>query len=255
MPPGMPPQGPPAKKSNVLMWVLIGVGGLVVLGMLAVGVGTFLVYRTVSHVVKESGFDPDLMQRNPGLAMAKMVAAINPDAEVVSTNDRAGTITIREKSTGKVVNMRFDPDKKSLVIVGDDGNQVEIHGDGDGKDGSVEIKASDGTVKFGSAAAGAALPSWLPAYPGSSPIGALSTQSKDGSQNSWTFKTSDPPTAVMTFYQDKLKDAGLKITMTTQSAGGGMISADDKASGRTALITAGQSGTDGTSGTITVIQK
>src|SRR6185437_11270453 len=70
-PQGMPPQGPPAKKPNVLMWILIAIGGIVVLGMVAVGVTSYLFVRTVSHVVKEAGFDPDLMQRNPGLAMAK----------------------------------------------------------------------------------------------------------------------------------------------------------------------------------------
>lgn len=252
---GMPPQGPPAKKSNVLMWVLIGVGGIVVLGMLAVGIGSFVIYRTVSHVVKESGFDPDLMQRNPGLAMAKMVAAINPDAEVVSTNDRSGTITIKEKSTGKVVTMRFDPDKKSLVIVGDDGSNVSIKADGDGNNGSVEINGGDGSIKFGGAATGSAMPSWLPAYPGSSPQGTFSSQNKDGSQNSWGFKTSDAPGAVITFYQDKLKAAGMTINMTTNTGGGGMIMAADEAAKRTVMVTANVGGADGTSGTITVVQK
>src|SRR4029077_3440828 len=102
-PPGLPPQqAQPPKKSNVLMWVLIGVGGFVLLLILAAGVGSYFLYRTV----KNAGFDSALMQRNPGLAMAKMVTAMNPDYQAVSTDDAAGTITVREKSTGKVVTFR-----------------------------------------------------------------------------------------------------------------------------------------------------
>src|SRR5262249_27297497 len=156
-------------------------------------------------------FDPELMRNNPGLAMARMATAFNPDAEVLSTNDRTGTVVIREKSTGKVVTMKFDPDKKSLVIVGDDGNQVQINASGDSKTGSVEVQGQDGTLKFGTAA-GNATPAWLPVYPGSAPQGTLSTQSPDGSQNTYTFKTQDAPGKVITYFQDQLKGAGFAVT-------------------------------------------
>src|SRR5580698_7331911 len=114
--PYMPQQAQPPKKSNVLMWVLIGVGGLFLLVVLAVGAGSFFLYRTV----KNAGFDAALMSRNPGLAMAKMVTALNPDTEIVSTNYRSRTVVVREKSTGKIMTMKFDPDKKTMVIAGDD---------------------------------------------------------------------------------------------------------------------------------------
>ena len=140
--PYMPQQAQPPKKSNVLMWVLIGVGGLVLMFVLALGVGSFFIYRTV----KNAGFDADLMRSNPGLAMAKMVTSLNPDTEVVSTNDSAGTVVVREKSTGKVMTMKFDPDKKSMVIIGDDGNQVSINASGDAKNGTLNIQGPDGNL-------------------------------------------------------------------------------------------------------------
>jgi hypothetical protein len=186
--------------------------------------------------------------------MAKMVAAVNPDAEVVSTNDRSGTITVREKSTGKTMTMRFDPDKKTMVIVGDDGKEATVKISGEGNNGSVEINGGDTSLKFGGAAAGAALPSWLPVYPGSSPQGAMSTQTKDASQNSWTFKTSDAAGAVITFYQDKLKGEGMTVNMASQTGNGGMVMAEDKATNRTVMVTAG-SENGGTVGSLTVIQK
>jgi hypothetical protein len=231
------------------MWVLIAVGGLMVLGVLVVGLGSFVLYRTV----KKAGFDPALMQSNPGLAMAKMVAAINPDAEVVSTNDRSGTIVIRDKSTGKVMTMRFDPEKKSMVILGDDGNQVQINASGDGKDATVDVEGADGSLKI-NAGGGGTLPAWLPAYPGSAPQGTFSSKSKEGSQNTFTFKSSDAPGAVITFYQDKLKSSGFKVNEVAQGAGGGIVEAEDAASQRTVMITASPDG-QGAAGSITIVEK
>jgi hypothetical protein len=256
-PPGFPPPmqqqfpqaPPPAKKSNVLLWVLLGIGGLVLMVVLAVGVGGFFVYRTV----KKAGFDPDLMRSNPGLAMAKMATAFNPDAEVVSTNDRTGTVVIREKSTGKITTMKFDPDKKSLAIVGDDGNEVRFNASGGSKNGSVEVQGQDGAVKFGTAA-GNATPAWLPVYPGSAPQGTLSTQTPEGSQNTYTFKTQDAPAKVIAYFQDQLKGAGFAVTLVSSGDQGGMVQAEDSAKNRNVLITAGAS-SGGTTGSITAIEK
>jgi hypothetical protein len=193
------------------------------------------------------------MRSNPGLAMAKLATAFNPDAEVVSTNDRTGTVVIREKSTGKITTMRFDPDKKSLVIVGDDGNEVRINGSDDSKNGSVEVQGQDGTLKFGTAA-GNATPAWLPVYPGSAPQGTMSTQTPDASQNTYTFKTKDSPAKVISYYQDQLKGAGFSVTLVSSSDQGGMIQAEDSGQKRNVIITAGPS-SEGTTGSITAIEK
>ena len=251
MPQQFPQAPPPAKKSNVLLWVLLGIGGLIFVAVLAVGVGSFFVYRAV----KKAGFDPDLMRTNPGLAVAKMATAFNPDAEVVSTDDRAGTVVIREKSTGKLTTMKFDPDTKSLVIVGDDGKEVRFNASGDSKTGSFEVQGQDGsgTVKFGTAA-GNATPSWLPVYPGSAPQGTLATQTPEGSQNTYTFKTQDSPSKVIAYFQDQLKNAGFAVTLVTPGDQGGMLQAEDSSKKRTLLITAGAS-SEGTTGSITAIEK
>jgi hypothetical protein len=246
----MPQQAQPPKKSNVLMWVLIGVGGLFLMVVLAIGAGSFFLYRTV----KNAGFDADLMSRNPGLAMAKMVTALNPDTEVVSTNDRAGTVVVREKSTGKIMTMKFDPDKKTMVIAGDDGKEVTFKASGDGKNGgTLDITSPDGNIKFG-AAAGNATPAWLPVYPGSAPQGTLSTQTPQGSQNTYVFKSQDPPGKVISYYQDQLKSAGFTVNLTGSSDQGGMVQATDSGKNRNVVIIAGSS-PEGTSGTITVIEK
>jgi len=187
------------------------------------------------------------------LAMAKIAAAMNPDLETVSTDDSAGTIVMREKSTGKSVTMRFDPDKKSLVVVGDDGKEVTFAAHGDDKNGSFEVKTSDGTLKFG-AAAGNSAPAWAPVYPGSTPQGTMSSQTADGKQNTFTFKTKDGASKVLSYYQDQLKGENFNIGLMSSSDSGGMLQAEDQSKQRNIVITAGTSG-DGTEGSVTTIEK
>jgi hypothetical protein len=251
MPPGMPPQGPgaPAKKTSPLVWILGGLAVLMFGGMLMCGVVGFLAVRAV----KNAGFDPDLMKRNPGLAMAKMAAAVNPNLETVRTNERAGTITMREKSTGKIITFRFDPDKKSLVVVGDDGKEVRFSASGEGKDGAVTVQSSEGTMRFG-AAAGNTAPAWVPVYPGSSPQGTMATQTKEGSSNTFTFKTSDAAGKVLTYYQDQLKSAGFKINLVSSGDQGGMVQAEDSDKKRTIIVTVGTSA-EGTQASVMAVEK
>src|SRR5439155_16687288 len=98
---------PIARKTSPIVWVLVAVLGLFVLGAVAVlGAGYFVV-----HKARQAGLDPELMRRNPGLAVSKLVATINPDGEVVNTDEGAGTITVRATNTGKTITMSFDQAK------------------------------------------------------------------------------------------------------------------------------------------------
>jgi hypothetical protein len=244
------PQQPMApKKTPAWVWILVALGVCIVLGIAAVGVGSYFLIKKVQN----AGFDTTLMKNNPGLAMAKMAAALNPDLETVSTNDSSGTIVMREKSTGKTMTMRFDPDKKSLVVVGDDGKEVKFSATGDDKSGSIEVQSPDGTVKFG-AAAGNNVPAWVPVYTGSSPQGTLFSQTADGKQNTFTFKTKDGAGKVLSYYQDQLKSADFNIGLMSSTDAGGMLQGEDKSKRRTIVITAGTS-SDGTEGSITTVEK
>jgi hypothetical protein len=242
-----PPANPQApKKTSVWIWILGGIAIFFCAIMLTCGVGAYMLYRGV----KNAGFDSELMKTNPGLAMAKMVAATNRNLEVVSTNDRTGTIVVREKSTGKVMTYKFDPQTKRMVITADDGKQSSVTIDNNG----VSAQSSDGSsVKYG-AATGNDVPSWVPVYPGSSPQGTMSSTSPEGSQNTFTFKSKDPSTKIIAYYSDQLKSAGFTINMTTTTDQGGMVQASDDAKKHTITVIVGTSG-DETSTAITAIEK
>jgi hypothetical protein len=242
-PPLAAPQAP--KKTSIWVWILGGIAIFFCAIMLTCGIGAYMLYRGV----KSAGFDSELMKSNPGLAMAKMIAATNPNVEVVSTNDRTGTIVVREKSTGKVMTYKFDPQTKRMVITAD-GKQSSVTIDNNG----VSATSSDGSsVKYG-AATGNDVPSWVPLYPGSSPQGTMSSTGPEGSQNTFTFKSKDPSAKIIGYYSDQLKSAGFKIDMTTTTDQGGMVQASDEATKHTITVIVGTSG-DETSTAITAIEK
>jgi nitrate reductase NapE component len=211
---------PVQRKTSPLVWVLVIILGLFVLGAIGVvGTGLFIV-----HKVRQAGFDPELMQRNPGLAISKMIATANPDVEVLNTDEGAGKITVRDKKTGKVVTMTFDDAKNGKF-------SFSAQGD-DGKTASLEFGA--GADK---------LPSWVPAYPGAKVEGtfAMKGDSGQGNGGSFGFSTSDAPDKVISFYQDKCKELGLNVKMTTHTNEGGMIVAADEGETRTLQAIVGSS--------------
>lgn len=243
------PPGPPPKKSKALMWILIGVAAVAFIVMAGVSIGSYVLYRTV----KNSGFDPDLMRKNPGLAMTKMMAALHPDMQVLSTDDAHGTVTVRDKNTGKTLTFRWDPDKKTLVIVGDDGKEVKLSASGDSQNGSVSVDSVDGTIKFGTAAGNSA-PAWAPVYPGTTPQGTFSSQTPEASQSTYTFKTNDPAPKVLDYFKEQLTNNGFKVNVVATGDKGGLLQATTEGEKRSVMITAGTS-PEGTQGSVTTVEK
>ena len=215
----------------------------------AVTIGGFFVYRAA----KSAGFDSTLLKNNPGLAIAKMAVAANPDLETVSTNDSAGTITVRDKTNGDVLTLRFDTEKKTLVATDKDGKEVRFNVSGDDKSGSLEINSDQGTVKIGAAASNN-MPAWIPVYPGSAPQGTMSINSPEGNTSTYAFKTKDGAEKVLDFYEKEMGNAGLKKTMRMGADAGGMLTAEDAAKTRTIAVNVGSSG-EGTDVSVTVVEK
>jgi hypothetical protein len=214
----VPGAAPVQRKTSPLVWVLIIFLGLFVLGGIAVvGTGLFIV-----HKVRQAGFDPDLMKQNPGLAITKMIASANPDVDVLSTDEGAGKITVRDRKTGKVVTMTFDDAKQGKF-------SFSAQGD-DGKTASLEIGAGADKV-----------PSWIPTYPGAKAVGtfAVNGGSGEGNGGAFSFSTPDAPAKVMSFYQDKFKELGIGVKMVTTTEKGGMILGGDEGEKRTLHVIVG----------------
>jgi hypothetical protein len=244
-----PPPPPPQQKSNALKWILIALGGLFALFVLVIGTGSFFVYQKV----KSAGIDPELMRKNPGLAIARMAATFNPDSEVVSSDEAAGTVTVRDKNTGKTVTLKFDPEKRSMVVIdSESGKEGTVRITGDGDKGGIDISGPDGKSVLRVGSGGGALPSWLPAYPGASIEGNMSTNTPQGSQNTVSFTTGDSTDEVFDFYQKQL--TGFTTSSITKTPAGGLLILKDGGDAHLATIIASREGGQ-TKGTITTLEK
>jgi len=231
------PPPPPQKKSNVLVWVIAGCGTFVVIGIIAVFLGGYFVWNKA----KEAGLDPELMQKRPALAVAKMMVAANPDVELVSVDDEKGLITVKDKKTGKTITVNLEDAQQGKITFKDDKNEeVTLEAKGEGDTGSLEVKSKEGTAKFG--AGSAKLPTWFPTYPGAAIQGSFSTEGKDGKNGSFGFSIADSIEKVVKFYEQNLKQAGLKVTTNTVQQNGktamGSLVAEDEGKMRTAFISA-----------------
>ena len=241
-PPGAPgPVYPPpsGKKTSPLVWVLVGIGAFILLVIIAIaGAGFFLV-----HKVKQAGIDPDLMRRNPALATVRMMAALNPNIEVLSINEDRGLITVRDKHSGKTYSVDFEDAKKGKFIIKEGGKDaVTVNTSGDDKNASLEVKGADGTLKIGGGQ-NVKVPAWIPDYPGSAPQAAYSSQSKDGDSGMFAFKSQDAADKVARFYEEGFKASGMKTSSTISNAGGGtsggLISGEDESKRHSATVLIG----------------
>ncbi|HXF40244.1 MAG TPA: biopolymer transporter ExbD [Blastocatellia bacterium] len=254
--PGPPQQSvppPPPKKSMALVWVLVT---LVVMTVIAMSVGRYIFRKQMV----DFGIDPDLMQKNPALAVAKAMVARNPDVyELVSVDDEKRLITIRNKQTGttNTINMDDDPVVMSWIEANPNDGEFYIGRDkiaqadiptrfknllknNPDPDKVVYIKSGK-LVKYGTvvsvadairdagfdrvgvvAEKGASprLLDWFPSYPNATVGVTQSSAGKDGESGIFDFSTNDSIETVVKFYEDKLKKEGLKVSTNTVQQSG-----------------------------------
>ena len=201
-PPPAPGSAPPAKKkSNLVLWIIIGVFAFFMLiGVVIVG-GMYFIWNKVQDVTSE-------MEGNPALAITKMITAINPDLEVISVDEANNKIKIRQKSSNKTIELDLDRIKEgnlSAVFEGEDGPETfELNTD---DAGSVEMKSGDRTVKIGPDSG--EIPTWVP-KPTDVPIKQL-MQSQTGTQSmgAFSYPSTQPAKDVLDFYEKEAAAAGL----------------------------------------------
>jgi hypothetical protein len=200
----MPVAGP--RKTNPIVWVVVAVLGVILLGIVGIaGAGAFFVHRA---------------GRNPAAALARVAAMSNPNLQVLNQDDSAGTVTVRDRQTGKTVTMNFN----------------------DAKNGHFQISAQDengktADLQFGG---GAKAPDWVPVYPGASVQANITGSAADGDGGNVTYGTPDSPTQVLAFYQDKIKELGMETNLTTTTADGAMMVASDQAKNRSLTVLVGK---------------
>ncbi len=208
----VPPPAQPRKMSPVVIVLLAIVGLIFVCFVGLIGFG-FFAARAIRN--------------NPGLLVSKILTAANPNIDVLHTDNGNGTITFRDRRTGKESTISFDQARNGRFSISAD----DDHG-------------GRATMQFGGSTSD--LPSWVPKYPGAESFGVFSAKGTDGNGagegGTFTFKSSDAPGKVLDFYREKAADLGLKLTMNTTTPTGGMIVAADDGEKRSLTAVANESG-------------
>ena len=212
------PQQPAKKGTHPLVWVAVGCASLLLLGSIVLFLGGVFVFNKVKDVADE-------MEDNPVETTAKLIAAANPDIELVDADKSAGVVTFRNKETGEEFTFDFKDIQEGKVHFSSDDETVSVAIEGgEGEEGSLTITTDEGTSSFG-AGIDVDLPSWLPIYPGSEPQGTFSSETPDGRAGAYTIETDDSIDDVIDYYVDKLEGKGFQILQRARTSLGASLSA------------------------------
>ena len=187
---------PPSKKANLAFY--IGGGCLILV---------VLVLVTCSVAARSCGH---LLSSNP-VVLGRIIAAANPNLDVIDVNEAKGTIKVRDKNSNKTFYLNLSDAKRGRIeIVDEDGKGVRISGDGG--NGRIEVSGEDGEKAVVNLGAGSQQGGWVPTYPGAKTLNSMNAE-KGGIQSGvYTFQTSDSPQQVLDFYKDKLKADGFMVS-------------------------------------------
>jgi len=245
--PPQPPQPPAQAKKGLspVAWILIGCGGILLLGALAMGACTIFVASKASDLAED-------FAENPGRTAAEMIVALNPDVELVETNDENETITFRSKETGEEMTMDWSEIEEGNFSFSSDEGSFEFNASAEGEGAVITKTDADGEVTtqtYGSAAT-SEIPDWIP-MPDSADAAESSYSMKDGDTTSGalSFNTSDSASDVMAFYVEQFEAMGYTVSQSTYSnegQEGGSVQGKSESRTMTVAVASTDEGTQAT---------
>ena len=175
------------KKTNIVVWVLLGIAGLIVAGVLLAAGSAYYFVKQVAG----SG--------NPAMAIAKIVTTLNPDLEVISID--GDTVRVRVKSSGQETEINISDIRK----------------------GKIDIKSPEGRVVIGGTAR---MPDWLPKYPGMEGDPVTQVESRSKGKGTLVFHTGDSVEKVAQWYEQTLQSEHFTVERKADNTGAGSIKLD-----------------------------
>jgi hypothetical protein len=225
----------PKKGLSTLAWVGIGCGCLLLIAAVTTAAFFLFVAKKVHDVAGD-------FKKNPTLAAARLVVKANPDLEEAGVDEKAGTITIRNKKTGELVTVSFEDvkqgrlsfttDKGTVTLQGDQaGGKLDVSGTGD--KGGFHLRAGAGDS--------ATIPDWVPTYPGVSPTGSFAMEQDGAASGGFEVTTPDAVDVVLEHFRQELKKAGFEVHVNTFAGDGatqgGMLNGEDQVNKRKVTVT------------------
>ncbi len=249
-PPPLPESGAAKKGLSPLAWIGLGIGAFVAVGFAGcLALGVFM-YRTGQEAVREATGSEGLsdfvegLQDDPARTAAEAMIRLNPDLDLISTDDTAGTITFRDNRTDEEATLNFaDIAEGRFSMTTAEGDVSIDASESAAGAASVTFRGPDGEMRFGGSPNLADVPDWLPVYPGGTDAqSAFQTTSGDTLSGAVASKTTDPARTVVAYYKGVLEDAGYVISAESLTQAGtgaiGAVSGEHDAEGRSITVAA-----------------
>lgn len=214
-PPPPPPYSshePKKKSTSPLVYLGIGCGALTLLAVIGLFVG-------IGWGVKKAGGFISEVQKNPEKFAAEMIVKANPELELITSDEAAGQITFRNKTSGETVTLSYKDVAEGKLSVTRDGEEIILDGSAGG--GSLRVKNAEGESII-STGQPVALPAWLPVMEGLTlaPAGMKSVkEGRETIQTTATAATAATIESIATFYSDSLDKEGFTVSREQHSTG------------------------------------
>lgn len=215
--PGTPPAAPAKSGTSPWVWILGGCGAIVVVGLVGFLLAGMFVFKKGKEMVTEATGSGSLsefvedMQDNPAKTTAETMIRLNPELELVSTDDEAGTITFTNTRTGEEATLNFEDIAEGRFSMTTDEGEYSIDA-ADGGEGGVTFKGPEGETRFGASADLGDVPDWVPVYPGATETqSTMHSTTADGVMGAFTAKSSDDAEKVSDHFKQLFEDQGWKI--------------------------------------------
>lgn len=200
------------KGLHPLAWVAIGCGAIVVVGGILFAIGAGFLINKAKDVVDE-------FEANPAKAAAETIVRINPQLDLISSDEEAGTITFRNKETDETVTLDYEDIKEGKFSVTTDEGEYRIDASETREGGQITFSTPEGESVFGTDVDLSKLPDWVPRYPRTSQRqGNFYTDTAQSLSGAFSITTSDHPETVMTYYHDLLEGQGYEVTKQSFSS-------------------------------------
>jgi hypothetical protein len=208
----VPTQAPPVKKGmSPLAWVGIGCAVILFLGVIAMGVVGYFVKKQVNK-----------FEKNPTMTAAEMAVRATPNLELVSSDEKTNSLTVKDKQTGEVTTFSAADAAHGNFSIKTDKGTATFNANATKDGGVLKVTDEKGQVSTIQAGSGGPknLPSWVPVYPGAAVQGTFDTTSAEGRASAFSVTTKDGVEKVADWYEAQLKGAGFKVDKNTYATNG-----------------------------------
>jgi hypothetical protein len=217
-------QTPVSKGLPAWAWIGIGCGSLMILVAVVTMVGGYIVANKAKDTIAE-------FEENPAGTIARGIIKASPDLEQVSSDDEAGTITVRNTKTGEVITVNYDEITEGKLSFTTDEGEITVDASEAKESGTIKVTDEQGGVVFATGeAVSDDIPEWVPIFPGGEPKNRHGMRTKEQITGGFEVETSASVEEVMRFYQEALESAGFEVktnAYTHAENQGGMVNGDN----------------------------